>query len=129
MRLTETLPRTLTGASRAAMLCVFLAALLAAIAGPSSEVAAQARIACGSFYRVAPGDTLHRIATRAYGKGDYQTIFEANRDILPDISRIAVGDELLIPCLDGSGPQTRREALALGTGTGGGHRGGYRDRR
>ena len=114
----ETLPRTLAGASRAAMLCVFLAALLAAIAGPSSDAAAQARIACGSFYRVAPGDTLHRIATRAYGKGDYQTIFEANRDILPDISRIAVGDELLIPCLDGARPRIRAVALAHASGAG-----------
>jgi len=93
---------------------------LSAVAGPSPDAAAQTRIACGSFYRVAPGDTLHRIATRAYGKGNYQAIFEANRDVLPDISLIAVGDELLIPCLDGTGPKTRREALALGTGTGGG---------
>ncbi|MEE8248095.1 MAG: transporter substrate-binding domain-containing protein [Alphaproteobacteria bacterium] len=120
MRLIETLPRTLTGASRAGAVCVFLAVLLAAIAGPSSDAVAQARIACGSFYRVAPGDTLHRIATRAYGSGNYQAIFEANRDILPNISRISVGDELLIPCLDGTGPKTRREALALGIGTGAG---------
>jgi polar amino acid transport system substrate-binding protein len=120
MRLIQTLPQTLTGASRAATLCVFLAVLLAAISGPPSDAVAQARIACGSFYRVAPGDTLHRIATRAYGSGDYQAIFAANRDILPDISRIAVGDDLLIPCLDGTGPKTRREALALGTGTGAG---------
>jgi len=118
MRLIETLPRTLTGASRAATLCVFLAVLLAAIAGPSSDAVAQARIACGSFYRVAPGDTLHRIATRAYGSGNYQAIFAANRDILPDTSRIEIGDDLLIPCLDGSGPKTRREALALGIGAG-----------
>ncbi len=108
------------GASRAGAIGVFLAVLLAAIAGPSSDAVAQARIACGSFYRVAPGDTLHRIATRAYGSGNYQTIFAANRDILPDISRIEVGDELLIPCLDGTVPKTRREALALGIGTGDG---------
>jgi polar amino acid transport system substrate-binding protein len=105
-------------ASCAGTFCVLLAVLLAAIAGPWSDAAAQARIACGSFYRVAPGDTLHRIATRAYGSGNYQAIVAANRDILPDISRIEVGDELLIPCLDGTGPKTRREALALGIGTG-----------
>ena len=45
MRLIETLPRTLTGASRAATLFVFLAVLLAAIAGPPSDAVAQARIA------------------------------------------------------------------------------------
>ncbi|MFQ5566183.1 MAG: hypothetical protein ACE5EU_07460 [Paracoccaceae bacterium] len=98
--------------------CLFLGVLLAAIAGPWSDAGAEERIACGAFYRVAPGDNLHRIATRAYGEGNYQAIFEANRDILPDISLIAVGDELLIPCLDGTGPRTRREALALGIGTG-----------
>ena len=118
MRLIETLPRTLTGASRAAMLCVFLAVLLAAIAGPWSDAGAGTRIACGAFYRVAPGDTLHRIATRAYGNGNSQAVFAANRDILPDISRIEIGDDLLIPCLDGTGPRTRREALALGIGAG-----------
>ena len=109
---------TPAGASRAGALAVFLAVLLAAIAGPWPDAGAGARIACGAFYRVAPGDTLHRIATRAYGNGNYQAVFAANRDILPDISRIEIGDDLLIPCLDGAGPRTRREALALGIGAG-----------
>ncbi|MHA1527695.1 MAG: hypothetical protein ACTSVG_01640 [Alphaproteobacteria bacterium] len=109
---------TITSAARAGAFCVLVAVLLGAIAGPPSDAAARARIACGSLYRVAPGDTLHRIATRAYGSGNYQAIFAANRDILPDISRIAVGVELLIPCLDGTGPKTRREALALGAAPG-----------
>ena len=118
MRSIETLPRTKIGASCAGAFCVLLAALVGIVAGLPSEAAAQARIACGSFYRVAPGDTLHRIATRAYGKGNYQAIFAANREILPDTSRIEIGDELLIPCLDGTGPRTRREALALGIAAG-----------
>ena len=120
MRVIGTMTGTIAGALRPGKLCVFLAVLLVAIADPSSDAAAQARIACGSFYRIAPGDTLHAIATRAYGDGNYQPIIEANRDILPDISRIAVGDELLIPCRDGTGPKTRREALALGIGAGAG---------
>ena len=104
--------------ARLGIFWIFLGAVPAALFVPPGDAAAQARIACGSLYRVASGDTLHKIATRAYGSGDYQAIFAANRDILPDISRIAVGDDLLIPCLDGTGPKTRREALALGTGTG-----------
>jgi polar amino acid transport system substrate-binding protein len=108
------------GASGAGAFCLLLAVLLAAIAGPLPGAAAEARIACGSFYRVAPGDTLHRIAARVSGSAGYRAIFAANRDILPDISRIEVGDELLIPCLDGTGPKTRREALALGIGAGNG---------
>ena len=115
-------PKTNTGMLRSGTLCVFLGVLLtaiAAIAALGPEAAAAERIACGLFYRVAPGDTLHKIATDAYGDGNYQPIHNANRDILPDISRIAVGDELLIPCLDGTGPKTRREALAQGIGTSG----------
>ena len=104
----------------AGMLRVCLSVLTAAFVAASGDPAAAQEIPCGSLYRVAPGDTLSKIATRAYGTGDYQTIFQANQDFLPDISRIEVGDELLIPCLDGTGPKTRREALALGIGTGGG---------
>lgn len=89
---------------------IFAAVLFAL---PGGTAAGQG-IDCGSFYRISPGDTLHKIAMRAYGEGDYQAIFDANRDILPDISRIEVGDELLIPCLDGTGPASRREALASG---------------
>ena len=72
--------------------------------------AVRDRAACGSVYRVAPGDTLHRIAVRAYGTGDYQAIFAANRNTLTSISRIKVGDELLIPCLDGAKPRIRAVA-------------------
>lgn len=102
---------TLGAAVHAAALCVVPALLLAAV---PREAAAQAQIACGGFYRVAAGDTLHKIATRAYGEGDYRTVFEANRDLLPGVSQIEIGDELFIPCRDGSGPQTRRDALAAG---------------
>ena len=75
------------------------------------NAAAQDRAVCGSLYRVAPGDTLREIALRAYGTGDYQAIFEANRDTMTSVSRIEVGDELLIPCLDGARPRVRATAL------------------
>ena len=68
------------GASCDGEVDVLVEVLLGAIAGPSSDAAAQARIACGSFYRVDPGDTLPRVATRAYGNGGYQDIVDAKRD-------------------------------------------------
>lgn len=78
--------------------------------------------ACGSQYRVVRGDTLHKIATRAYGTGNYQVIAEANNGTLANIARIEIGDNLLIPCLDGvmpgigtpntNTPNTRIAALA-----------------
>lgn len=95
-------------------------ASVVAVAPPAP---AQEPIPCGRVYRVEPGDTLHSIAVRAYGEGNYLAIFEANRDVLPSVTRIEVGDQLLIPCVDGSGPQTRREYLGGGAsgaeGTGG----------
>ncbi|HUF86408.1 MAG TPA: transporter substrate-binding domain-containing protein [Thermohalobaculum sp.] len=100
-------------ASGPANLARRVAALLAAIALLTVAAAAPAQepLPCGTLYRVQPGDTLHSIAVRAYGEGNYLAIFEANRDILPNVTRIEVGTQLLIPCLDGSGPRTRAEIL------------------
>ena len=106
---TKTL-RLISGLALAALTNLFILHL------PVHAVA-QERIACGSVYRVAPGDTLNRIAVRAYGTGDYQAIVEANRDILTNLAHIDIGDELLIPCLDGTRPRTRAEDLARASGT------------
>lgn len=95
-----------------ALAATLVAAASLALPGPGT---AQERLPCGTLYRVQPGDTLHSIAVRAYGEGDYLAIFEANRDILPNVTRIEVGQQLLIPCLDGSGPQ-RRAAILPGAG-------------
>ena len=49
-------------------------------------------------YKVAPGDTLSKIAKEFYGNAnDYNRIFEANRDKLSDPNKIQVGQELVIP--------------------------------
>ena len=82
------------------------------------EIRAQSRepITCGGFYVVARGDTLHDISVRAYETANYLKIFDANRDVLKSVAVIEVGDRLLIPCLDGTGFQSRPEALATGTG-------------
>lgn len=74
--------------------------------------AAQDRIACGEFYEVRAGDTLRDIAVSAYGVGNYQLIFNANREILARPSLLLVGQRLFIPCLDGSGPRSRAEIEA-----------------
>jgi len=90
------------------------AVLLESIVAIAPEARAQSRIACGTVYRVVSGDTLEQIATRAYGTRVYWEISDANRSVLPDVWQIEAGTDLFIPCPDGAGPKTRREALAMG---------------
>ncbi|MGB3315126.1 MAG: transporter substrate-binding domain-containing protein [Albidovulum sp.] len=64
--------------------------------------AAMAQEACKS-YRVAPGDTLLKIAQQAYGNGNYRMIYEANTDrIGSNPNLIEVGSLLRLPCADGT---------------------------
>jgi len=94
---------------------------LASVVGIVAEEARaqQARIPCGDFYEVRGGDTLREIALAAYGVGSYQLIYNANQDIMRSPSLLLVGQELFIPCLDGSGPATREEAERLAAATSG----------
>lgn len=81
----------------------FGAALLALTAGlPGSALAQQGRVACGGVYTVQPGDTLRGVALRAYDRGIYEIIFEANRGVLTDPELLLVGQRIFIPCIDGS---------------------------
>jgi nucleoid-associated protein YgaU len=49
-------------------------------------------------YTVQPGDTLSAIAQKFYGKAsEYQKIFQANRDKMPDADHIRAGQEIVIP--------------------------------
>ncbi|MCL4155490.1 UNVERIFIED_CONTAM: hypothetical protein GTU68_007391 [Idotea baltica] len=51
-----------------------------------------------SFYTVASGDTLGKIAAAHYGSaGSYMKIFEANRSVLDDPNKIYPGQKLRIP--------------------------------
>lgn len=88
------------------------AAVLAVMLSLSPEDAAAQRITCGDYYAVQAGDTLREIAVGAYGSGNFELIFDANRDVLSTPSLLLVGQRLFIPCLDGSGPATREERSA-----------------
>lgn len=82
-----------------------------------TAMAATAKSApeCGAIYTVSRGDTLFKIAKQAYGDGwQFKQVFAANRDLLKDIESIEIGDQILIPCRDGTGPHTRQEAVAQG---------------
>ena len=63
-----------------------------------SDLVADINVQSGLTYQVASGDTLSKIAKRFYGNaGDYQKIFEANRDQLSDPDKIQVGQSLKLP--------------------------------
>lgn len=62
--------------------------------------AAAQEIACGEDYHVAEGDTLSRIAVRAYGAATrFEDLFRINADTIgDDPSRLRIGMVLDIPC-------------------------------
>jgi polar amino acid transport system substrate-binding protein len=73
--------------------------MLMAAAG---DAAAQS-IDCGGTYSIQRGDTLRAIAQRAYGVGDFQTIYQANVSVIgANPNLIEVGMRLSIPCRDGA---------------------------
>jgi len=50
------------------------------------------------YYKVQSNDNLFKIAKKHYGDGqEWNRIFEANRDSMPDSNSLFVGQELLIP--------------------------------
>ena len=93
------------------------ACIVTLAAGPSLGQS----IPCGVPYTVRPGDTLQRIATRAYGPdASFRDLMAANRDafIRGDPSMIAVGQVLAIPCRDEA--QTAVEPATSPPGAGSG---------
>ena len=78
-----------------------LAAGLISLIIPASG---HAQEAC-SVYVIQGGDSLRGIAQSAYGTGNFQVIFNANRNTIgSNPNNIEVGDELVLPCEDGSLP-------------------------
>ncbi|MGF1659043.1 MAG: LysM peptidoglycan-binding domain-containing protein [Rubrimonas sp.] len=97
------------------------AALAACAAGLAPSGAAAQEVACGVPHVIAPGETLHRIAVRAYGAdGNFRTLFTANRARLGwrDPSQIEIGQVIAIPCPEGA-PQPPLALLAAPRATGG----------
>jgi len=65
----------------------------AALTGKSTGQSGEA-----NTYIVQSGDTLWKIASRAYGDGSrYPKIFEANKGVLKSPDHILPGQELVIP--------------------------------
>ncbi len=81
----------------------YLIAAMATVCALPMEAAAQE--AC-TAYSVQRGDTLGSIAEAAYGSFDYQTIFNANRNLITNPNTLEVGTVLQLPCDDGSLPNT-----------------------
>ncbi|MEQ6201875.1 LysM peptidoglycan-binding domain-containing protein [Sulfitobacter sp. HNIBRBA2951] len=73
--------------------------LSAALALSPAVAFAQATLNCGQSYTVAPGDTLTKISTRAYGVSAFGVLVEANKKALGDNPNLLfVGQKLMIPC-------------------------------
>jgi nucleoid-associated protein YgaU len=66
---------------------------------PQPQAHAQPQVAQSQrTYTVQAGDTLSAIAQKFYGKAnEYNKIFQANRDKMPDADHIRAGQELVIP--------------------------------
>ena len=65
---------------------------------PASQSGSQPPGPAGRTYTVRSGDTLSRISQQFYGNAnEYMKIFEANRDVLSDPSKISPGQMLKIP--------------------------------
>ena len=86
-------------------LSLALAAAATAAFGLSVPSSQAQSVTCGQNYTVSSGDTLSRIAQRAYGSvSSFQIIYSANaQSIGRDPSVIRLGASLFIPCLDESG--------------------------
>jgi len=61
---------------------------------PKSATSAQAD---HQIYTVVSGDNLTKIAKKFYGDGEYDVIYQANRDRMKDAGDLRVGQTLIIP--------------------------------
>lgn len=72
----------------------------------AGTVAGQ-EITCNSTYTTERGDSLSRIADRAYSNPRaYQAIFDVNPGILTSPNVVPVGADLYIPCIDTTPPES-----------------------
>lgn len=67
---------------------------------------------CDTIYIVQGGDSLSKIALRAYGRTTaYQAIFDYNPGVLTDPNLVEIGVGLYIPCIGGESPDTSGDTL------------------
>lgn len=102
---------------RNSLLRVSTATLICALGAPvaAQTLVGDGSVACGAApYVVVSGDTLSRIAGRAYGEPMlFGPIVEANPDVLRgNPEALQVGMALQIPCLDAGGQPLTAEAAA-----------------
>jgi hypothetical protein len=99
------------GSRRRFLLCGFATALatgaLATLAS-AQTLTGDGSLSCGGPYVIVRGDTLSRVAQRAYGDPMlYTLLVDANRDAFGgDPDRLNVGMSITVPCVDVNG-QTR----------------------
>ncbi|HWL57770.1 MAG TPA: DUF3300 domain-containing protein [Paracoccus sp. (in: a-proteobacteria)] len=91
------------------------------VAATAPPLLAQDSLPCGSPHTVTSGETLSRLAARAYGNPDrYDLILDANRATLNGTpENLAVGMVLNIPCADGmpgTGPSPAMQAAIAAQG-------------
>lgn len=105
-----------TVSKRAALTSSSFAAIAIASTGLmlTTPQQAQAQEQCSS-YTVVRGDTLSVIAATAETRGGFQTLFDANRNILKSPNLLEVGQVLEIPCADGSLPTSATRVTTAST--------------
>lgn len=93
-----------------------MAAVFAAAVGFTAFAAdqAQAQELCSS-YTIVAGDTLSQIASRAELPGGFQTLFNANSNVLSNPNVVEIGQVLAIPCADGSLPSSTARVTPAST--------------
>jgi hypothetical protein len=74
--------------------------LPACLLATSLALPAAAQEACKS-YTIKDGDTLGSISFAAYGRLEFQLIFNANAAVIKNPSKLQPGTEIAIPCEDG----------------------------
>ena len=98
MGILDNIKKTLSGKSHGGKKTDSAAAASPPKSAGNPEAASATAPAAGSSYTVQSGDTLWKIASRAYGDGSrYPEIFEANRDVLKQPEHILPGQQLIIP--------------------------------
>lgn len=76
-----------------------VAAAIAVAMTPATVLAQSGTVTCGDTYTVSRGDTISKIAKRAYGNRPFAELYEVNKAVVgPNPNMIFIGQDLAIPC-------------------------------